>query len=48
VSRFVLGKFAAEEQAQMPGLLDRCTEAVEMLITQGLDRAQTVLHTGQR
>jgi PTH1 family peptidyl-tRNA hydrolase len=48
VSRFVLGKFAEAEQEQMPGLLDRCAEAVEMLIPQGLDRAQTALHTTQR
>lgn len=48
VSRFVLGKFAEAEREQMPELLDRCAEAVEMLIARGLDRAQTVLHTAQR
>jgi PTH1 family peptidyl-tRNA hydrolase len=48
VSRFVLGKFAEAERKQMPELLDRCTEAVETLIAQGLDRAQTMLHAGQR
>jgi peptidyl-tRNA hydrolase, PTH1 family len=48
MSRFVLGKFAEAERKQMPGLLDRCAEAVETLIAQGLDRAQTRLHAGQR
>ncbi|WP_323747815.1 aminoacyl-tRNA hydrolase [Catenulispora rubra] len=48
VGRFVLGKFAEAEREQMPALLDRCAEAVDLLIAQGLDRAQTVLHTAQR
>lgn len=48
VGRFVLGKFGPQEQERIPELLDRCAEAVESLIANGLDRAQTLLHTGQR
>jgi peptidyl-tRNA hydrolase, PTH1 family len=48
MGRFVVGKFAEAEREQMPALLDRCADAVEMLVEQGLSRAQTALHTGQR
>jgi PTH1 family peptidyl-tRNA hydrolase len=43
--RFVLGRFTGSEQEQFPGLLDRCTAALEVLMTSGLDKAQTALHS---
>lgn len=45
MGRFVLGRFTEAEREQFPGLLDRCAAALEVLMTSGLDRAQTALHS---
>lgn len=42
---FVLGRFTEAEREQFPGLLDRCTDALQVLMTSGLDKAQTALHS---
>jgi PTH1 family peptidyl-tRNA hydrolase len=45
MGRFVLGRFTAAEQERVPGLLDRCAAALEVLMASGLDKAQTALHS---
>jgi PTH1 family peptidyl-tRNA hydrolase len=45
MGRFVLGRFTETEQEQYPELLNRCTAALETLMTSGLDKAQTALHS---
>ncbi|MEU5438441.1 aminoacyl-tRNA hydrolase [Streptomyces sp. NPDC020719] len=45
VNTFVVQKFAEAEREAMPAHLDRCTAAIETLIAQGPDKAQTALHT---
>lgn len=45
MGRFVLGRFTEAEQVQFPALLDRCATALATLMTSGLDKAQTELHS---
>jgi PTH1 family peptidyl-tRNA hydrolase len=42
---FVLKDFGGPERKELPWLLDAAADAVEMLVTQGLQQAQLVLHT---
>ncbi|MEV7601514.1 aminoacyl-tRNA hydrolase [Kitasatospora sp. NPDC089797] len=44
VGDFVLKKFSDEELAAMPGVLDRCADALETLVRLGLNRAQDALN----
>lgn len=42
---YVLKDFGAAERKELPWLVDAAADAVEMLVTQGLQQAQLVLHT---
>jgi len=42
---FVLKDFAGAERKELPWLVDAAADAVEMVLTQGLEKAQQVLHT---
>jgi peptidyl-tRNA hydrolase, PTH1 family len=42
---FVLRDFTAAEQKELPFLIDRCADATEALIADGLAAAQNVYHT---
>jgi len=42
---FVLRDFSAAERKDLPFLIDRCADATEALITQGLTAAQGLYHT---
>jgi peptidyl-tRNA hydrolase, PTH1 family len=42
---YVLKDFAGAERKELPWLVDAAADAVEMLVTDGLQRAQLVLHT---
>ena len=42
---YVLKDFAGPERKELPWLLDAAADAVELLVTQGLQQAQLVLHT---
>jgi PTH1 family peptidyl-tRNA hydrolase len=42
---YVLKDFAGPERKELPWLLDAAADAVEMVVTQGLQQAQLVLHT---
>ena len=42
---FVLKDFSAAERKDLPYHLDRAADAVEAIVTDGLDRAQNVYHT---
>ena len=42
---FVLRDFSAAERKDLPFLIDRCADATEMLIAQGLAAAQNAYHT---
>ncbi|MFI6157527.1 aminoacyl-tRNA hydrolase [Kitasatospora sp. NPDC051170] len=44
VGDYVLGRFSEEELAAMPGVLDRCADALETLVRLGLNRAQDALN----
>lgn len=44
VGDYVLKKFSDEELAAMPGMLDRCADALETLVRLGLNRAQDALN----
>ncbi|MFJ9611335.1 aminoacyl-tRNA hydrolase [Kitasatospora sp. NPDC101176] len=44
VGDFVLKRFSDEEQAALPGVLDRCADALETLVRLGLNRAQDALN----
>ncbi|MFE2408660.1 aminoacyl-tRNA hydrolase [Kitasatospora sp. NPDC059408] len=44
VGDFVLKKFSKDELAALPGVLDRCADAVETLVRLGLNRAQDALN----
>ncbi|MEU9076807.1 aminoacyl-tRNA hydrolase [Kitasatospora sp. NPDC004745] len=44
VGDFVLKRFSDEEQAALPGVLDRCADALETLVRLGLNRAQDTLN----
>jgi peptidyl-tRNA hydrolase, PTH1 family len=44
---FVLRDFTAAEQKELPFLIDRCADATEALLAQGLAVAQNIYHTGQ-
>ncbi|MFD0403402.1 aminoacyl-tRNA hydrolase [Kitasatospora sp. NPDC127121] len=41
---FVLKKFSDHEQAALPGVLDRCADALDTLVRRGLNRAQDALN----
>ncbi len=45
---FVLRDFAKPEQKDLPFLLDDAADAVELLVTEGLERAQLRFHTRTR
>ncbi|QZN86316.1 aminoacyl-tRNA hydrolase [Cellulomonas sp. C5510] len=45
---FVLRDFAKPEQKELPFLLDDAADAVELLVTEGLERAQLRFHTRTR
>jgi PTH1 family peptidyl-tRNA hydrolase len=38
-SRFVLDKFGKDEEAELPNVLERAADAVETIVTSGLDSA---------
>jgi PTH1 family peptidyl-tRNA hydrolase len=38
---YVLQKFNSEEMAKMPELLEKCADAIEMIITSGVQKAST-------
>ena len=42
---FVLRDFSAAERKDLPFLIDRCTDATEALVIQGLAEAQNTYHT---
>ncbi|MFC5384227.1 aminoacyl-tRNA hydrolase [Arcanobacterium hippocoleae] len=42
---FVLGKFNAQEQKELPLLISETADAVEAVLTSGLEKAQMRLHT---
>jgi PTH1 family peptidyl-tRNA hydrolase len=42
---YVLKDFAGAERKELPWLVDAAADAVEMVVTQGLQQAQLVLHT---
>lgn len=42
---FVLRPFTAGERRDLPLVLDRAADAVELLLTEGLERAQNTVHT---
>ena len=42
---WVLKDFSGAERKELPWLLDAAADAVELVLTQGLERAQLVLHT---
>ena len=44
---FVLRDFTAAEQKELPFLIDRCADATQALLAQGLDVAQNIYHTDQ-
>ncbi|MBO1416813.1 aminoacyl-tRNA hydrolase [Streptomyces sp. FH025] len=44
VGDYVLKRFSDEELAAMPGVLDRCADALETLVRLGLNRAQDALN----
>ena len=44
---FVLRDFTAAEQKELPYLIDRCADATEALLAQGLAVAQNIYHTDQ-
>ncbi|MBD0690338.1 aminoacyl-tRNA hydrolase [Streptomyces sp. CBMA123] len=44
VGDYVLKKFSDEELAAMPGVSDRCADALETLVRLGLNRAQDALN----
>jgi PTH1 family peptidyl-tRNA hydrolase len=41
---FVLRDFSAEQRRELDLLVDRCADAVEQLLTQGLAATQNQLH----
>jgi PTH1 family peptidyl-tRNA hydrolase len=41
---YVLRDFAASERAELPEVIGRCTDAVEVLLTKGLAEAQNQFH----
>jgi PTH1 family peptidyl-tRNA hydrolase len=41
---FVLRDFSAAEHKELPFLLDRCADATEALVAQGLTAAQNIYH----
>ncbi|BAC88479.1 aminoacyl-tRNA hydrolase [Gloeobacter violaceus] len=42
LTNYVLGKFAPEEQEQLPAILDGCVEAVEAVLAKGLEKAMSI------
>jgi peptidyl-tRNA hydrolase, PTH1 family len=42
---YVLKDFGGAERKELPWLVDAAADAVEMVVTQGLQQAQLVLHT---
>ncbi|MFJ2861862.1 aminoacyl-tRNA hydrolase [Kitasatospora sp. NPDC087314] len=44
IGDFVLKKFSDAERADLPGVLDRCADALETLVRRGLNRAQDALN----
>ncbi|HLI39066.1 MAG TPA: aminoacyl-tRNA hydrolase [Streptosporangiaceae bacterium] len=43
---FVLREFSAAERRELPLALDRCADAVEILLAKGLAAAQNIVHAG--
>jgi PTH1 family peptidyl-tRNA hydrolase len=43
---FVLRDFAAAERKELAFAVDRCADAVEALVSKGLEAAQNVFHAG--
>jgi PTH1 family peptidyl-tRNA hydrolase len=41
---FVLRDFSAAERKQLPGLIERCADAVQTLLARGLAAAQNEFH----
>ena len=41
---YVLQKFSAAEQKDLPELIDRCADAVELILTEGMTAAQNRVH----
>jgi PTH1 family peptidyl-tRNA hydrolase len=41
---FVLRDFSAAERKELPLVIDRCADAVEALLQDGLERAQNAFH----
>lgn len=44
---FVLGQWDSEEAEHLPGLIDRCTDACDSFVLQGLSRTMNVFNTGK-
>jgi PTH1 family peptidyl-tRNA hydrolase len=44
---YVLRDFSAAERKDLPFFVDRCADATETLITEGLDAAQNIYHADQ-
>ncbi|GAA4835808.1 aminoacyl-tRNA hydrolase [Garicola koreensis] len=41
---YVLQKFSAQQQEELPALIDQCADAVELILTEGMTAAQNKVH----